>query len=92
MWIGAGLTGVGIVATTISGLDTTRFKKRTYDANPTVANYDAGLARERRTNALLVVTGVVGLATAAAAIWLVDWRSTHAGATADGRLVVDGTF
>src|SRR5581483_854936 len=70
--ITAGLIGVTIA----SGLDTNSAASAyVHDPETDVqSTYDAGLAKEHRTNVLIGVTAGVGAITAATAIWFVDWK------------------
>jgi hypothetical protein len=74
VYVGSGLTAIGIAATIVSGLDTEHFKNDVYDANMTTANLDAGLDRQKRTNILLIATVGAAATTGVFAIWLVDWH------------------
>jgi hypothetical protein len=95
-WAGVGVTALATAATIGSGVDTLSFRSNTYDANQTVANYDAGRDKMHRTNGLLVVSIASAAFTGVAAIWLVDWhgaRETRAAlGVAPGSLVLGGTF
>lgn len=57
-----------------SGVDTLQQKDQ-FDKTPTQDNLDSGRAKQARTNVLLGVATVSALATAAMAIFLVDWRA-----------------
>jgi hypothetical protein len=74
VWLGAGVTLAAAGATVWSGLDTLSFRSNTFDASQTGANYDTGVSKMRRTNALLGVSLVAGVFTGVAAVWLVDWH------------------
>jgi hypothetical protein len=74
VYLGSGLTALGLAATIWSGAETAQFKSDVYDPAPTAANLTAGLMRERRTNILLGVTVGVAATTGAFALWLVDWH------------------
>ena len=72
--IGGGVTAVAAGFLIWSGLDTVS-QRSTFDANPTQANLDTGVADETRTNVLLGVTLGLAVLTGVAAIFLVDWKS-----------------
>ena len=72
-WVGAGATALAGGATVWSGLDTSRARSD-FDLHPTVQGLDDGRAKQTRTNVLLGATAVLGVATAAVAIFAVDWR------------------
>jgi hypothetical protein len=83
-----------------SGIDTLQ-QKDVFDRTPSQNNLDVGRQRETRTNVLLAATAGVGLATAAVAILLVDWKgsggSKEGGPSAQvglgpGALLVQGSF
>lgn len=84
--VGAGATAA-LGATAIwSGLDTVG-AHREYAKAPTQAAYEDGLAMQRRTNALLVATGVVGVATGVVAVFFTDWSRPSAKAAGAGAIV-----
>lgn len=80
-WAGAGLTAVLGGVTIWSGLDTQsnpgpdKVRAECAGQGESCALYQDGLSRQRRTNALLVTTGVVGVATAIVGIFATDWGS-----------------
>jgi hypothetical protein len=76
---GSAVTAVGIAGTIWSGIETEQYKSTVYDPDMSVANLDAGLTRQRRTNILLSATAVAALATGAFAIWFVDWHGPGGG-------------
>ena len=79
IYIGAGLTVVGVGVTIWSGLDTQK-QKDTFDTDKSQENLDAGKSKQTRTNIFLGVTAAVGVFTAVAAIFFTDWnrKSTDA--------------
>ena len=100
VWIGGGATLVLAGVTVWSGLDTVA-QKNTFEQDPTRQDVlSAGQAAQLRTNLLLAATGGVGLLTAAAAVFLVDWHGrppseTGAAAHLDfgpGSVLVRGSF
>jgi hypothetical protein len=74
VWIGGGLTLVLAGVTTWSGLDTVS-KLHDFESTPTQDALDDGRGKQTRTNVLIGVTAGVAVLTAAAAIFLVDWKS-----------------
>lgn len=77
--VAGGVATLGMAAvTTWSGLDTVSARDA-FVASQTQANLDAGRSRELRTNELLVITGVLGLATGVAALF-VHWGGDDRGA------------
>jgi hypothetical protein len=66
-----GLTALGVGLTTWSGLDTLSARDR-YVARPTEQLYNEGIGRQRRTNALMLTTGLVAAGTVAWAL-LSEW-------------------
>lgn len=90
-WAGAGLTAVLGGVTVWSGLDTQANpgpdKVRTDCAGlgSSCATYQDGLAKQRRTNVLLVATGAVGVATAVIGLFATDWGTDEAEASGIGR-------
>ena len=77
-WVGASLTAVGGAATALSGIDTKNNPgaQRVQDECTTTdcKLYQDGLAKQKRTNILLGVTGGLALFTVVAAV-LTDWGS-----------------
>jgi len=80
-WAGAGLT-VALGGVSIwSGLDTQsnpgpdRVRSECAGRGTSCAAYQDGLSRQRRTNALLIATGVTGVATAVVGLFATDWGS-----------------
>jgi hypothetical protein len=72
--VGGGvLTGLAVTATIVSGLSTLS-ALNTFTARPTASNLATGESMQTRTNVLLGISVGLGMATAATAIWLVDWR------------------
>ena len=75
--VGAGLT-VGVAGALLwSGLDTLSARDA-YAAAPTQAGYNDGTSRELRTNALIGVTAVLGVATAVGAAFFTEWGGGRA--------------
>lgn len=73
-YVGLGVTGVLGVATAWSGLDTRRARNDyRADPAPTQAQYDAGRAKETRTNVLLGATAVGAAATAVVGVFFTRW-------------------
>jgi len=76
-WVGVGLTGVAGIATIWSGIDTVNNPGedvvRQKCSDTSCEEYQAGLAHERRTNILIGVTAVLGVATAAIGAFATDW-------------------
>jgi tetratricopeptide (TPR) repeat protein len=56
-----------------SGLDT-HSAYQAYAKEPTRAGFDDGVSKERRTNVLVVATGVAGAATLTLALFAVEWH------------------
>lgn len=79
VYVGAGLTVVGVGVTIWSGLDTQK-QKDTFETDKSQENLDAGKSKQTRTNIFLGVTAAVGVFTAVAAIFFTDWnrKSTDA--------------
>lgn len=73
VYIGAGATAVLGGVTIWSGLDTNKARSD-YDAHPTQQGLDSGQGKQTRTNVLVGATAVVGVATAAIAIFATDWK------------------
>jgi hypothetical protein len=79
-WVGVGLTGVAGIATVWSGIDTLnnpgedRVRDECVGLGESCPAYQDGLANERRTNILLGVTAVLGVATAAIGAFATDWQ------------------
>lgn len=86
-YVGLGVTGVLAGATVWSGLDTNS-KRDDFDANPTAAGYDDGVAAQRRTNILLGLTAAAGVTTAALGLFAVSWED---GKSADVAIAPNGT-
>jgi hypothetical protein len=76
-WIGVGVSAASGIATIVSALDYTT-KRDAFDADPTEERASSGRAAETRTNVLLVVTGVVVVATAVTGAVFVRWSPAHA--------------
>jgi hypothetical protein len=72
---GAALTAAVVIATVASGISTLNARDA-FEAQPTPANLSAGESMQERTNLLLGASIGLGVTTAIAAIWLVDWSST----------------
>ncbi len=98
-----GVLTLGAAGFTVwSGVDTLH-QKDSFDQSRTQANLDDGHAKQTRTNIGIVVTSVLGAATAVTAIFFTDWGS-HEGRTArarpgsprvgvgPGSVLVEGTF
>jgi hypothetical protein len=77
VYVGAGVTAVGLGATIASGVDTLN-AKRHYDAAPSSDLLDSGRSKETRTNVLFWTTIGLAAITGACAIWLVEWRAGDA--------------
>lgn len=91
---GAAATTVSAGVMIWSGLDTLSARDA-YVMRPTEAGYLDGAGRETRTNALIATTAVLGLATAAVAVFWTDWhprRNTPAQTTAPLVGVSDGRW
>lgn len=80
-WAGAGLT-VALGGVSIwSGIDTQsnpgpdRVRAECVGQGTSCPLYQDGLSRQRRTNALLIATGVTGVATAVIGLFATDWGS-----------------
>jgi len=71
-YAGVAVSTVLVGATVWSGLDT-QSKRDDFDANPTGAGYDDGVAAQRRTNILLGLTAAAGVTTAALGLFAVKW-------------------
>jgi hypothetical protein len=78
-WTGVGLTGVLGAVTVWSGIDTInnpgqeRVREECVGLGSSCALYQEGQSKEKRTNILWVVTGVVGLATGITGLGWTDW-------------------
>jgi len=78
-FVGAGLTAVLGGVTVWSGLDTVnnpgteRVKNECGTQGESCALYQEGLSKQRRTNVLIGVTGVVGIATVLVGVLATDW-------------------
>jgi hypothetical protein len=79
--LGAGLTVASGIVTALSALDTVS-QHHAFEAVRSQTNLDTGYAKQTRTNVALVVTAALAAATTATALWLVDWRGAHGGASA----------
>ncbi len=77
MYAGAGLTAVLAGVAVWSGVDALDAKSA-LPAVPLRAQNEDVLARAHRTDGLVAGTIVMGVATAAAAIWLVSWDRSDA--------------
>ena len=80
-WVGVGLTGVAGIATIWSGIDTVNNPgedavRQCFDTS--CEDYQTGLAHERRTNILIGVTAVLGVATVAIGAFATDWSGGSA--------------
>lgn len=71
-YVGVGVSAVLAGATAWSGLDT-QSKRDEFDADPTAAGYDEGMAAQKRTNVLLGLTAAAGVTTAALGLFAVEW-------------------
>jgi tetratricopeptide (TPR) repeat protein len=71
-YIGAGATAVLLGVTVWSGVDT-QSRRRDFDANPTHQGYVDGVAAQKRTNILLGVTALAGVATVGLSVFAVKW-------------------
>lgn len=67
----AGLAGLGLVGTIVSGIDVLSAADA-YRASPTHAGFDDGVGRELRTNVLIGVTGALAVA-ALVTVFFTDW-------------------
>lgn len=81
-FIGAGVTGALLIATIVSGVDTNAGVDE-YERVRSRELYDAGHAKEVRTNVLIGATAVCAAATGVIALLFTDWSSeeeadTHA--------------
>jgi hypothetical protein len=94
VWIGGAITVAAGAATIWSGLDTLAQRRSFYD-DPSQEKLDDGRDKQTRTNILLGATIGVGVLTAAAAIFLVDWKgrpkSVEVG-VGPGSILVTNTF
>jgi hypothetical protein len=77
---GAALTAGAVAATVVSGISTLA-ARNAFEAHPTPSNLAAGESMQERTNLLLGASIGLGVATSAAAVWLVNWRSRDTGRT-----------
>jgi hypothetical protein len=75
VYFGGAVTLVLAGVTVWSGVDTLQ-RKDTFDKAPTQANLDVGMQTQTRTNVLIAATAGVGVLTAAAAVFLVDWHGS----------------
>ncbi len=84
-WVGAGLTVALGGVTAWSGLDTQanpgpdRVRAECAGQGTSCGLYQDGLSRQRRTNALLIATGVTGVATAVIGFFATDWGGDEKG-------------
>jgi tetratricopeptide (TPR) repeat protein len=75
-WVAIGgivLTSAAVGFTIASGVDTDNALSK-FEAQSTQDNLSSGQGKQLRTNILLGTSVALGAATAAAAIWLVDWH------------------
>jgi hypothetical protein len=91
------VTAVALGAAIVSGIDAQSFRA-SYDGESRaqqVNDYSTGVAKMDLTNALFGVAGLGAAFTAAAALWLVDWKgagaSVHVG-LGPGTLQLSGGF
>lgn len=95
VYIGAGAAVIAGGLTVLSALDTSS-QKKTFDADRTQENLDAGKDKQLRTNVLLGVTGGLVVLTGVAAIFLVDWKGKSGDAVkvgvGPGSLLLQSTF
>jgi len=95
VYVGGALTLVAGGITTWSGLDTLKAKDE-FNKNRTDPNKEAGLAKQNRTNVLIGVTAVMGLATVGIALFATNWDTGKKGSAqlrvGPGSLAVEGTF
>ena len=89
--VGGGLTAVAAGFLIWSSVDTLS-QRSAFDASPTQANLDTGLADQTRTNVLLGVTLGVALFTGLAAIFLVDWKPRVHASVGLGGASIGGVF
>jgi hypothetical protein len=92
--VGGILTGVGVLLTVASGIDTLS-QRSAFDKDRSQENLDSGKAKQLRTNILLGTTVTIAALTGACAIWLVDWRGTDRSVEVGagiGEIRVRGTF
>ncbi|HSU40871.1 MAG TPA: hypothetical protein VLJ38_14930 [Polyangiaceae bacterium] len=90
-WAGVGATGVAGIVTIWSGIDTVNNpgadKVRTecapHDEN--CKYYKDGRSAQTRTNVLIGVTSVLGVATAAVGLFAIDWGKSSHPTTEEGR-------
>lgn len=76
-WAGAGAT-VALGAGTIASAVDTSSKHDRFQESPDASLASSGQSAQVRTNLLLGGTALLGVATAAAGIWLVRWKSERA--------------
>lgn len=82
-WAGAGLTAVLGGVTIWSGLDTQanpgpdKVRAECVGQGESCSLYQDGLAKQRRTNILLLSTGVAGVATTLIGIFATDWEGAE---------------
>lgn len=92
VWVGVAVTVVAGGVTVWSGLDTAA-ARRDWDTAPTQQKLDAGRTKMTRTNVLLGATVGLGVLTAAAAIFVVDWRAADTKVTfGPTSASIEGTF
>ncbi len=93
VWVGAGLTLGATGVAVWSGIDTLDAKK-SFDASPTQTQLDDGHSKETRTNVVIAVSAGLFVATAATAIWLVDWRAKEnvRVGVGPGSMMIQGSF
>jgi hypothetical protein len=94
VWIGGAITVAAGAVTIWSGLDTLAQRRSFYD-EPSQEKLDDGRDKQTRTNILLGATIGVGVLTAAAAIFLVDWKGRPKNVevgVGPGSILVTNTF
>jgi hypothetical protein len=69
---GAALTVVASAVAVGFGVDTLN-ERAEFDASPSAARFDAGQAKQTRTNVAIGVAAGLGVLTAVTGLWLVDW-------------------
>ncbi|HEY1956484.1 MAG TPA: hypothetical protein VGH28_12755 [Polyangiaceae bacterium] len=89
--IGGGVTAVAAGLLIASSVDTLS-QRSTFDASPTQANLDTGLADQTRTNVLLGVTLGLAVLTGIVAIFLVDWKPRVHASVGLGGGMIGGVF
>ena len=87
VYAGAGLTVALGGVTLWSGLDT-KSARSAYDENPTPDGLDQGRDKQARTNLLLGLTAVTGLATAVVGLWLTDFSGKRPPPDAQAALLI----